>query len=632
MSRPRKDGSTARDGLRRRTPLAVAALAFGFAMSPGAFTQNAFAHEGHDHGAPDADAGDMASPPVPVAPPMGPAAPWVKRREWWGRVIADPRTARRVVADQVGRIDPSPAGFPVPGTRVHAGQVLGWLTPVMPGPLRRDLDAELASADRDVRYGAIQVQRFNVDEAEVVADDLSRPIPSIQILGEYRSAKARQGDLDRGLNDRVALVAPVDATVLKSAAQAGRVVAAGDVLFELAADGPLAIEVRGADALPDPHRVQGQDRDRSIPLTFLSDRFDPATRARVLLFAAPADAGLTAGQPLRLVAVSDAMPSASAASPAPPDAAAAIATHRIVVPKPAQRLLGIRTTTVAGGARTLHAAGEVLVPPDRAALVQAPEAGRLDAGPGGWPLPGRKVEKDEVLAVLHPQMSAPDRARRQAALAQIEQRLSLAKINVQRLRVQVAGTETTGNTYMEQAELDLETQTRLHAFAQEALDGSVPLRAAADGVLSAVGARPGDLVAAGATVFTVADPSQARIAVRVFDPSLAEGVASAHIAMSDGDSVALAFRGRDTAAEAGSPRGWRLLFDAHPEAGEALQPGQVVDVVVEQDAVAACDDGASHVWVHVAPEIFESRPRCPRSMAAGERMVVQGAAILDEYR
>ncbi|HKY91641.1 MAG TPA: hypothetical protein VJM11_11410, partial [Nevskiaceae bacterium] len=410
----------------------------------------------HDGAAP------VAAPPPP--PPVAVVVP--DRVEWLARVVPDPRASRPVVADQPGRLDPADGGFPSAGTRVKAGTVLAWLTPALSAPARRDLDAELATAQRDARFGRIQVQRFNVDEAEAAADDLSRPLPSIQILSDYRSAQARETDLARGLRERVPLVAPAAATILASRAQAGRVVAAGDVLFELATERGLAIELRGAERIADPLALAALVDGRSVALELLSDRFDPDARTRVLLFAPTGATTLVPGAPVRLIATRTASPVAMPVSTAS-DA------RRVTVTKPAQRLLGIRTQRTRDVPTRTRTTGEIVSPPDHAAIVQAPEAGRLEEPSAGWPLAGRTVARDQLLAILHPQMSAAERARRKASLAQVEQKLAVARINLERLRVQTqgGGAPAGGNVYLDQAALEVETLTRLRALAVEGLEG-----------------------------------------------------------------------------------------------------------------------------------------------------------------
>lgn len=110
-----------------------------------------------------------------------------------GQVIVDPRRWSRVAADQAGFLEPPQGGFPVAGSSVRATQVLAYLRPNIPQPERRDLDADLAVAQRDVKLGALQVQRFNANEADQFDGQI--PLPSIQILGDYRSAQVRQAQL-----------------------------------------------------------------------------------------------------------------------------------------------------------------------------------------------------------------------------------------------------------------------------------------------------------------------------------------------------------------------------------------------------------------------------------------------------
>lgn len=216
-------------------------------------------------------------------------------------VIADPRYASRIVADQFGTIEAPVDGFPASGTRVRAQQPLAYLRPAWSEPERRDLDAELAAARRDVRVGKLQVQRFNIDETENLEGQLATP--SLQILGDYRSAEAREALLAETLENRLALRAPTGAVIVRSHARNGQVVQPGELLFELAGEGRLALEAMpDEDAASDMASWGLQAVDgRVIPITLLSDTMDPRLHRRRLLFAVDAGETPAIGSPATLV-------------------------------------------------------------------------------------------------------------------------------------------------------------------------------------------------------------------------------------------------------------------------------------------------------------------------------------------
>jgi len=221
------------------------------------------------------------------------------------RVVADPRRELRIAAPQDGMVEAAGAALPLPGQKVHAGQALAQLRPVLPQPERRDLDVELNTADRDLRLGRMQIDRYGIDEKQQL--EVKLPTPSIEILTGYRSAQARSGELRTALRQPLLLTAPRDGTVLRSPALAGRVAAAGQTLFELVADsqaGGLAVEAEysdddlDADGAAQALTVDG----RAVSLHFFGASYDAALRSHRALYAPEPDARLSANQPLLLLA------------------------------------------------------------------------------------------------------------------------------------------------------------------------------------------------------------------------------------------------------------------------------------------------------------------------------------------
>lgn len=217
------------------------------------------------------------------------------------RVVVDPRRHLRVTSIQAGTLEPPPGGFAVAGDTVAAGQLLAWLRPALTAPQRRDLEAERVGVERDVQLGRLQIERYSIDEAENL--DIRLPTPSIQILTDYRIAKARQLELRHALDGRVAIRAPASAIVLRSGLRSGRVAAEGETLLELNSSGGVAVELL----------FDGDDYDCAsgseawtlqggrLPLSFLGETLDPVSRSRRALYAAGASLQpLAVGQPLRL--------------------------------------------------------------------------------------------------------------------------------------------------------------------------------------------------------------------------------------------------------------------------------------------------------------------------------------------
>ena len=192
------------------------------------------------------------------------------------------------------------------------------------------------------------------------------------------------------------------------------------------------------------------------------------------------------------------------------------------------------------------------------------------------------------------------------------------------------GAPVTENIYLEQAQTELETQERLFQLATEGLEGRVVLRAMASGTLTAARARPGDIVAAGAPLFDIGGAARVRIATDLWDARSAQDIRGVRI---DGAPAEETLSVRGVEAQA-SGSGWRLLLDAPLHADRPLLPGQLVPLQVDF-ARTACTLGTRTVWLHVEPEVFQRRQQSNCETAPftpGERVVVSGAALLDEYR
>jgi len=222
------------------------------------------------------------------------------------RVIADPRRELRIAAPQDGVIEAEGGELPLPGSRVGAGQALAWLRPVLPQPQRRELDVDLNTAERDLKLGRLQIDRYGIDEKQKL--EVKLPTPSIEILTGYRSAQARSGELRTALQRPLPLLAPRDGAVLRSPAVVGAVAAAGQTLFELVADahspGVVVEAEYSDDSVAAAAARQALDRDgRAISLQFLGTSYDASLRSHRTLYAVT-DAGvaLSVNQPLLLLA------------------------------------------------------------------------------------------------------------------------------------------------------------------------------------------------------------------------------------------------------------------------------------------------------------------------------------------
>ena len=369
-----------------------------------------------------------------------------------------------------------------------------------------------------------------------------------------------------------------------------------------------------------------------------------------------------------------ALRSSSSASDRPLDRPRRLPDGSLVVAKPVQRLLGLRTATWssedAQPAITKVLLAEVSAQPASALAVVAGEAGQIEATDAGWPLPGRVVHRGDRLAWLRPALARRDIEARRAQLADLDQRLIIADLNVDRLRVQNEATEgslATGNVYYEQTRAERDAMRQQRALLAESIDARIALRAPADGRVLAVTAAAGDVVAAGQPVFQLGARQGLRLIAISYDAGLAARIRGAHRIVdpdaghdADHDAIHSRARGRD--ADAGNALrpsgvepvadgpGWRLSFDLPAQHPDDLVPGQLVRIALDlaplpetlgipAGSCAINREGLAEVWLHPDAERFVplavGRCDAPRRMTAAvqgaQRIVVDGAALLSAY-
>jgi len=214
-----------------------------------------------------------------------------------GRVVADPNAGGRVQALHGGRIEPGSNGLPIVGQPVKSGDVLAWVRhhaePYALGN-QQSLLAELRS-QRDV--AELRVQRLESLEGTVPRKEIETA------RAEARSLREREKSIDRSLNSREALVAPVSGVIARADVLTGQVVEARDLLFEVVDPTRVLVEATTADAgLPGriaSAQLQGLPeaklkllgaarslRDGVLPLTF-SVRADPPGKPLPLAIGQP---------------------------------------------------------------------------------------------------------------------------------------------------------------------------------------------------------------------------------------------------------------------------------------------------------------------------------------------------------
>lgn len=321
---------------------------------------------------------------------------------------------------------------------------------------------------------------------------------------------------------------------------------------------------------------------------------------------------------------------------------------RVFIPKATQRLLVIRTllAKTESSYRSVSLNGRVIADPAASGVVQAGQAGRIEAGPEGFPVLGQKVVAGQVLALLSPLTTTLERGNQQALLADMNSQLDLAE----RKRTRLESLEgSVPHKDIEAARLEADSLRKRRDAVSRSLYQKEPLTAPVTGVISDSNAAVGQVVSEGTLLFTVVQPDRLWVEALAYDPLLI---------LSDDKAVAQA--GSLTAALTRIGSGATLRDQSIPlhfridTPVPALPIGQPVTVLVKTqtpvagvpvpvDALARNAEGQWVVWLHEKAEIFKpvvvqsealdgERVMITQGITAGVRVVSAGAASLAQIR
>jgi hypothetical protein len=349
-----------------------------------------------------------------------------------------------------------------------------------------------------------------------------------------------------------------------------------------------------------------------------------------------------------------------AAASAAGQAATRLPDGTLFVPKPTQRLLGIRTARAEPGdwPDTFTLSGHVIPDPNASALVQAPLRGRIELPEEGLPLLGASIREGQVLAYLVPILDAVDRTDLQAEVAELDGRIENLARNLIRLR-QLG--DDAPRQEVEETETEHMSLTARRRAIADSFGARVPLTAAVGGVLALRNASPGQIVAGGETLFTVVDPQRLLVEALLYDTDHATHFTSASATTTEGRILSLTplgsgyeLRGHALAIQfriepdppgptPGSPQPPDQLVVRQPLTVVATMFHGSTGLRIPSAAVQRGPDGAELVWVHVQPEHFRPQRVQIRALgagdsvvtaglAAGDRVVSDGAALLSQVR
>lgn len=335
-------------------------------------------------------------------------------------------------------------------------------------------------------------------------------------------------------------------------------------------------------------------------------------------------------------------------TPLPGDAPRRLPDGKLFIPKPTQRLLKVRTfiSKEESSFHRLTLNGRVIADPSASGVVQAGQAGRLEAGSKGLPTLGQKVSAGQVLAYLAPLASSLERGNQQAALAELDSQLALAEKTRARLDALI---DSVPQKDIDVAREDVKSLRQRREALANSLYQKEPLIAPVSGVVGTMEVVVGQVVTEGALLFTILQPEKLWVEALSYDPIL--NLQKEGATLKTGDiSAKLSLVGT-----ASSLRDQSVPVNFRVEAPvPALPIGQPVTVFVSTqtvvqgvpvpaDAVTRNAEGQTVVWVHEKAELFRpiavvtqaldgQRLIVTSGLESGVRVVEQGAGSLGQIR
>lgn len=320
----------------------------------------------------------------------------------------------------------------------------------------------------------------------------------------------------------------------------------------------------------------------------------------------------------------------------------------LFVPKAVQRQLGLRHVQAEVGdlAATVEFNGKVIADPNAGGRIQATQAGRVEAGPGGLPTLGQKVTKGQVLAYLRPVASSIERGNQQAQLAELEAQQAIAERKRARYE-QLEG--AVPQSAIEAARFEAEALKKRRAAVAASIGAPESLRAPVSGVIGAASVVAGQVVEAKEILFEVVDPARLAVEALAYDAALAEGIARASAPL-PGGALELAFVGGGRQLrEQALPLLFRVKSANAPVAiGQPLKviaqtARTVKGAAVPLAAIVKVSAGETAIWVRDGAERFflrrvgvapldAARVAVVKGLENGERVVTEGAGLLAQVR
>jgi RND family efflux transporter MFP subunit len=331
------------------------------------------------------------------------------------------------------------------------------------------------------------------------------------------------------------------------------------------------------------------------------------------------------------------------------DRASRGADGAVFVPKPIQRIFGVRTavTETAAHPRSTELPGRIIPDPNASGFVQTAVGGRLSAPPGGFPRLGTPVKQGDVLAHVTPPVQQIDVSDMRQRQGELDQQISIVERRLGRYQ-KLAPSGAIAQIQLEETRLELEGLKERRASLDHVRREPEKLTAPVDGVIAEGTPVAGQIAQPNAVVFHIVDPARLWIEALSFDGVVEPRRAVARSA--NGGTLPLSFRGSGWAARNQSVA---VQFEVQGDT-KGLRAGQFVTVLlagneertgiaIPRVSVIRASNGQDVAYVHTAPERFEAKPvrvepldgervLVLAGLEAGVRVVVQGAELLDHVR
>ncbi len=321
----------------------------------------------------------------------------------------------------------------------------------------------------------------------------------------------------------------------------------------------------------------------------------------------------------------------------------------IFVPKPSQRLLGLRTGTAEIGEASVavRLTGQVVADPNASGRVQASEAGRIEPPEGGFPMLGQRVVRGEVLGFVVPIMAAQDRVGVRASIAELDSLIVIAEARVRRF---TALTGTVAQAEINDARALLEGLRQRRAANLPAVTGREPILAPSAGLISVVRVAAGQVIQAQEPLFDIVDPTRLWVEAIAFDPAAVAEVSGAAAVTAGGQALRLGFVGRGmTLRQQGLPLHFCIeggapgLAVGQPVTVLVETPRRTAGIVLPAEAVVRNPEGGQVVYEMPSAERFLPRPvrvqpldghrvLVTAGLERGARVVTSGAGLIAQVR